>query len=231
VKITFDEAFTKLLENARDRHGASDVFSVSTRDIIAPRKHYMEAICGFESPYEGDARDEYKACAWISVNKLKKRYGIDLSRPEKQSVIESQREPRARIGFRWLKLKSSIHPSGEIVPYLLNINLSCTLAFVQNPSAYHLAELGIVCATYGKSKGLIIRVCPNLGKLVQVFQVTYENIDHIQRMVKRTIDNLEEAEQKEDLLSLPPCPTFMNDGGKCPMIHECHLGKGTGCTN
>jgi hypothetical protein len=231
VRISFDPAFTRLLENVRDTREGSDVFSLSTRDIIAPRKHYMDAVSGLESLYEGDERDEYKACAWISVNKLKKRHGIDLSTQEKQSVIGSQREPRVRVGFRWLKLKSSIRPSGEIVPYLLNINLSHNPAFVQNPSTYHLAELGIVCATYGKSKGLIIRVCPNLGKLVQVFQVTYENIDHIQRMVKGIIDNLEEAEQKEDLLSLPPCPTFMNDDGKCPLIHECHSGEGSGCTN
>lgn len=231
VRINFDEAFTRLLENVRDTYGDSDVFSVSTRDIIAPRKHYMEAISGLESLYEGDEKDEYKACAWISLNKLKKRHGIDLSRPEKQSVIESQREPRVRVGFRWLKLKSSIHPSGEIVPYLLNINLSHNPAFVQNPSTYHLAELGIVCATYGKSKGLIIRVCPNLGKLVQVFQVTYENIDHIQHVVKRTIDGLEEAERKEDLLSLPPCPTFMSDAGNCPLMKECHSGERSGCTN
>ena len=137
----------------------------------------------------------------------------------------------AFIGFRWLKLKSSIHPSGEIVPYLLNINLSYNPAFVKDPSTYHLAELGIVCASYGKSKGLIIRVCPNLGKLVQVFQVTYENIDRIQHIVKETIDSLEKAEQKEDLLSLPPCPTFMNDGGKCPLMQECHSEEGSGCTS
>lgn len=231
VRINFDEDFTKKLEDVRDTHGTSDSFSLSTRDIIVPRKHYMEVISGLESLYRGDEKDEYKACTWASVNMLKKRHGIELSRSEKQSVIESQREPRVRIGFRWLKLKSSIHPSGEIVPYLLNINLSYNPAFVKDPSTYHLAELGIVCATYGKSKGLIIRVCPNLGKLVQVFQVTYENIDRIQHIVKETIDSLEKAEQKEDLLSLPPCPTFMNDGGKCPLMQECHSEERSGCTS
>lgn len=230
VVINFDEAFTKLLENARDTHGGSSTFSLSTRDIIAPRKHYMEAISGSESLYEGDEKDEYKACAWVSMNKLKKHHGIDLSRSEKQSVIESQREPRLRVGFRWLKLKSSIHPSGEIVPYLLNINLSRKPASARNPHEYHLAELGIVCAAYGKGKGLIIRVCPNLGKLVQVFHVTYQNIDRIKQRVTETIDSLERAEEKEDLLSLPPCPPFMNDGGKCPLMKECHSGEESGCT-
>ena len=230
VSINFDEGFTKVLEKVKDTHGAPDAFSLSTRDIISPRKHYMEAISGLESLYGGDEKDEYKACAWVSINKLKKRHGIELSRLEKQSVIESQREPRVRIGFRWLKLKSSIHPSGEIVPYLLNINLSRNPAYVRNPSTYHLTELGIVCATYGKSKGLIIRVCPNLDKLVQVFQVTYGNIDHIQHIVKDTIDSLEKAEQEEDLLSLPPCPKFMNDGGECPLMKECHSEGGSGCT-
>ena len=229
VRIDFDEDFTRRLENAKDTHGASDVFSLTTRDIIAPRKHYMETISGLESLYGGGERDEYKACALESVNKLKERHGIELSRSEKQSLIETQREPRVRIGFRWLKLKSSIHPSGEIVPYLLNINLAYDPAYVRNPSTYHLAELGIVCATYGKGKGLIIRVCPNLGKLVQVFHVTYENIDHIKQRVTQTVDSLERAEEKEDLLSLPPCPPFMNDGGKCPLMEECHSGEESGC--
>lgn len=230
VTINFDEGFTKKLEEARDAFGTWGSFSISTRDIIAPRKRYMEVILGLESPYRGDERDEYKACIWASLNMLKKHHGIDLSRSERQSVIKSQVEPHLRIGFRWLKLKSSIHPSGEIVPYLLTINLSDNPAFIKSPSTYHLAELGIVCATYGKSKGLIIRVYPNLDKLVQVFQVTYENIDHIQHIVKETIDSVEEAEQKKDLLSLPPCPTFMNDGGKCPLMRECHSEEGSGCT-
>lgn len=230
VRINFDEDFTKRLEEARNAYGMPDSFSLSTRDIIAPRKHYMEVISGLESPYRGDEIDEYKACIWASVNMLKKRHKIELSGSERQSVIKSQGKPRLRIGFRWLKLKSSIHPSGEIVPYLLNVNLSDNPAFIKSPSTYHLAELGIVCATYDKSKGLIIRVYPNLDKLVQVFQVTYENIDHIQHIVKETIDSVEEAEQKKDLLSLPPCPTFMNDGGKCPLMQECHSEEGSGCT-
>ena len=230
VRIDFDEELTRKLENVKDTHRALDTFSVSTKDIIAPRKHYMEAVSGLESPYEGDEKDEYKACAWVSVNKLKRQHKIELSRLEKKSLIESQGEQRIRIGFRWLKLMSSIHPEGEIVPYLLNINLTHNPAFVLNPSMYHIAELGIVCATYGKGKGLIIRVCPNLDKLVQVFELTYENIDHIQRIVKAIVDNLEKAEQEEDLLSLPPCPKFMNDGGKCPLMQECHSGKGSGCT-
>ena len=229
--VDFDETFTKRLEDARDTQGGSSVFSLSTRDIIAPRRHYMEAVSGLGSLYQGDEKDEYKACAWVSVNRLKRHHRIGLSRSEKQSVIESQREPRLRVGFRWLRLKSSIHPSGEIVPYLLNISLSHNPASAQSPHEYHLAELGIVCAAYGKGKGLIIRVCPNLGKLVQVFHVTYQNIDHIKKRVTQTIDSLEKAEEEEDLLSLPPCPPFMNDGGKCPLMLECHSDEGSGCTS
>jgi len=230
VEINFDKGFTKKLEKARNTYGISGSFSLSTRDIIAPRKHYMEAIRGLESLYRGDEKDEYKACIWASVNILKKRFGIELSMVERQSVIKSQREPRLRIGFRWLKLKSSIHPQGEIVPYLLHVSLLNNRALIRNPSSYHLAELGIVCATYGKDKGLIIRVYPNLDKLVQVFQVTYKNIDHIQHIVKGMLDSVEKAEQKKDLLSLPACPPFMNDGGKCPLMKECH-SQGGGCTS
>lgn len=230
VSINFDEDFTRKLEEARSAHQTLDSFSLWTRDIIVPRKHYMEAVSGLKSPYEGDEKDEYKTCTMESVKRLQRRHRIELSRSEKQSVIESQLESRVRIGFRWLKYKTSMHPSGVIVPYLLNINLQHNPAYVQNPSSYHLAELGIVCAVYGKSNGLIIRVCPNLGKLVKVFYVTYESIDQIQQIVKETIDSLEEAEQKEDLLSLPPCPPWMNDGGKCPLMQECHSREGCGCT-
>lgn len=229
LEINFDVDFTRSLEDVRDSCGTPDSFSLSTRDIIAPRKHYMEMISDLESAYKGDEIDEYKACMWESVNILKKRHGIGLSKHEKQSVVESQREPRARIGFRWLRLKSSIHPQGEIVPYLLKVSTSKYFRATMSPFEYHLAELGIVCATYGKNKGLLFVLYPNLDKLVRVFQIRYENTDPILHVVKKTVDSVEEAKKNKDLLSLPPCPEFMNDGGKCPLIQECHSEKGSGC--
>jgi hypothetical protein len=97
------------------------------------------------------------------------------------------------------------------------------------PSQYHLAELGIICAMHGKNKGLLIRVFPNLDKYVQVIHVTYKNLDEITHKVKSIIDKTEEAERKEDISSLPPCPQYMNDGGDCPLMSECCSNGAKGC--
>jgi hypothetical protein len=152
---------------------------------------------------------------------------MDLSIPEKQSVVESQLEPRIQIGFRWLKLFSSTHPAGQITPYLRSVSFSPSAS---NPSSYHLAELGIMCATYGKSKGLIFAIYPRLNRLVRVFHVTYTNRNEILRIVRETVDQVEESEQNEDLLALPECPHWMNDDGECPLMEECHSQSGSGCT-
>ncbi len=229
VEISYDENFTKQLIKAREESGIPDVFCLSTRDMLVPRKHYMEAIAGVESSYDNDEVYEYKACLWSSVGILKKRQGIDLDKTERQSVAESLRDPRARIGFRWLKMKSSIHRDGEIVPYIENISMRDEMKYTK-PSQYHLAELGIICALHGKNKGLIIRVFPKLNKLVLVYQITYRNQEEMFHKIKSTIDLTEKSEENEDLLTLPPCPPYMNDNGKCPLMAQCNNTKGArGC--
>jgi hypothetical protein len=182
LEITYDDEFTQKLIRVREESEAPRIFCVSTRDIIAPRKHYMEMVSGLESPYNGDEVDDYKACLWASIGNLKRRLSIDVDGTERQSIMGSQRDPRARIGFRWMKIKSSLKPEGEIVPYIEKVSLASEMKYTK-PSQYHLAELGIICAMYGKSKGLIIRVFPNLDKYVQVIQVSYKNQDEIVRKV------------------------------------------------
>lgn len=230
LEITYDDDFTKQLIQAREDSKISDVFCLSTRDIIAPRKHYMEIISGLGSTYHNDEMEEYKACLWGSLGSLKKRQGIDLNGTERQLVIKSQIDSRARFGFRWLKMKSSVHKDGEVVPYIEKINLTDDIKITKSrPSQYHLAELGIICAMYGKNKGLIIRVYPNLENLVQVFQITYKNQPEILHKVTSIIDRTQTAEKDEALLSLPPCPRFMNDNEKCPLMSQCNVKGVKGC--
>jgi len=230
LEITYDDDFTKQLIQARLDSKIPDVFCLSTRDIIAPRKHYMEIISGFESTYHNDEMEEYKAGLWASLGSLKKRQGIDLNSTERQSVIQSQLDPRIRIGFRWLKMKSSVRKEGEVVPYIEKINLTDDIKISKSrPSQYHMAELGIICAMYGKNKGLIIRVYPNLENIVQVYQITYKNQPEILRKVTSIIDLTEKAEKDEQLLSLPPCPRYMNDNGKCPLMAQCNVKGERGC--
>jgi hypothetical protein len=228
VEITYDEEFTRKLIQARENSEKPDVFSLSIRDIIAPRQHFMEAIYGIESTYTDDEKGEFKAFLWTSLGSLKRDYNVDLNKTERQSIMQSLRDPRVRVGFRWLKLKSSIHPEGEIVPYIEKVNMKEDMKYTK-PSQYHLAELGIICALYGVNKGLLIKLFPNMDNFVHVLQVTYKKPEEILSKVKSIIDTIEEAEKKEDLLSLPNCPSWMNDGGKCPLISDCNIKGGKGC--
>jgi hypothetical protein len=230
LEITYDDEFTKQLILAREDSKTTDVFCLSIRDIIAPRKHYMELISGLGSPYSDDEKEEYKACLWESLGSLKKRQGIDLNGTERQSVIQSQMDLRAKISFRWLKMKSSVHPEGEIVPYIEKINLTEDSEILKSrPGQYFLAELGIICAMYCKNKGLIIRAYPNLDNIVQVHQITYKNQPEMLRKVISIIDLTEKAEQEKTLLSIPPCPRFMNDNEKCPLMSQCNVKGAKGC--
>lgn len=228
LSVTFDENFTQDLIKARQASAVPKIFSLSTRDIIAPRKHYMENVVCLESSYNTNDTDEFKACLWSSIRLMKKHNEIDLVGSERQAVIESQRDPRIRIGFRWLKMKSSVHPEGEIIPYIEKVNLADETKSTK-PGQYHLAELGIICAMYGKSKGLLIRVFPNRNKTVQVHHITYRNPSEILKKVISTINITEDAEEKEDLLSLPPCPPWMNDNETCPLMSRCCANGEKGC--
>jgi len=228
LALTFDENFTKELVQAREMSAIPRVFSLSIRDIIAPRKHYMETIACLESSYNSDDIDEFKACLWSSIRLMKKHNEIDLNGSERLSIFEAQQDPRIRIGFRWLKMKSSVHPEGEIVPYIEKISMVDETRSTK-PGPYHLAELGIICAMFGKSKGLLIRVFPNREKTVQVHHITYKNPEEILKTVISMINATEDAEKKGDLSSLPPCPSWMNDNGTCPMMKQCCAKGVKGC--
>ena len=227
VSIEFDEKFTSTLEEAREKFWGSGSSPLSIIDIIAPRKHFMRVVLGLESTYKNDKTAEFKAFIWSSMSLLKRSQDIDLSNQDKISIITSQVDPRMHTSFRWLKIKSSTDPQGEILPYVDSVNFSYdrTLMY-KGPSSYHIAELGIICALYGKSKGLIIRVFPNLNHLVQVFMITYRNIEEVQRLIKQTINDVELAETRKDLSIIPACPQFMNDNDRCPLMKQCLSNNG-----
>ncbi len=230
LNISFDSDFTKQLEGIRDSSRISEPLWLTTFNIMVPRKHYMEAVCGMESVYREDPiRESYKACLEVSVRNLAKQRQIDLTQSERRHIVGEQLEPRAWIGFRWIKLRSSTHLQGEIVPYLIKVRPSNKID--REPPPYHLSELGIICSVYGHNKGLIFAIYPELDKLVQTFQVTYRDLDKLLTMVRETINNVEKAEKERNLLAIPPCPEYMNDGKKCPLMKECNAKKGSGCSN
>lgn len=231
VGISFDDDFTNKLKNERDSQDFSKLSSLyTTFNIIAPRKLYLSQYTEIDSnSYEGDPPliEANKAYMWTSLQILKRKYEIELSASEIQELYKSQVENRLKFGFRWLKLKSSTNKDGEIVPYIQTVSKARTSRFLSSPSPYHLAELGIMCAAYGKRKGLIFVLYPYFSGLVKVYQVTYKNEKTLLKLIKDNIDVIDNGLKEQNLHSLPPCPTYMNDGGNCPLIEECN--KGNGC--
>lgn len=231
VDISFDEDFTNKLENERDSQDFSELPSLyTTFNIIAPRKHYISLYTEIDSnSYEGESAliEANKAYMWTSLQVLKRKYEIELGASEIQELYDSQIENRLRFGFRWLKLKSSAKKEGEIVPYLYKVSKATTYRFISSPSPYHLAELGMMCAAYGKRNGLIFVLYPYLSNLVKVYQVNYKNEKALLKLIKENIDAIDNGFKEQNLQSLPPCPIYMNDGGNCPLIEKCN--KGNGC--
>ena len=49
---------------------------------------------------------------------------IDLDGTERRSINGISNGIRVpRISFRWMKIKSSVHPEGEIVPYIEKVSM------------------------------------------------------------------------------------------------------------
>jgi len=223
LTINFDSDFTLKLEEARKKSQISDAFCVTTFNIISPRKYYMKVVLGLESKYEGDPiKDEYQACLWTTINLLKSKCDIFLNHTEKENIKKSARDPRVKVGFRWINLKKSGSSEDKIIPYLLKVNLTKNILSTRKPSSYNLAELGIICGVYSKSNGLIFTVYPNLNNLISVHDITYKSGKELYRLVKKTVDDIQLAEKNEDLSLLPECPGFMNYDGKCPLTETCH---------
>ena len=159
LSINHDPDFTSKLEEARQRSQISDTFCVTTFDIISPRQYYIKNVLGLESSYTGNPiKDEYQACLWTTVNILKSKCDIYLNDVEKTKVLNSIRDNRVKVGYRWLKVKKSGSSEDKIVPYLLKVNATKNIKHTRKPFSYNLAELGIICGLYGMDNGLIFTV-------------------------------------------------------------------------
>lgn len=219
--IEEDEDLTKRLESSREFK--NDSFFI--KDIIAPRKHVMEKVLGKQSLWiPDDEKAAYLACLWSTFQKL----NLGVNQKEKNELFKRIGEPRISSAFRFVKIPSSIKPDGEIIPFLLKVSLS-NFRNRNNIPDYYKTELGIICANYKITKGLLIMLYPRLNKSVQVFEIKYRNTDDLLKEVKNVVDTLEYSKKEKKIEYLNPCPNYMNDGGKCPLIDECHSENVKGC--
>lgn len=217
TEITYDEDMTKKLEETRKKYHSSRKF-FSTLNIISPRKHKYDIKSEWIPNKEKDESKSY-------LGALIKKLPIRLSLSERENIFNSSLEPRLHVPYRWVNLKTSMNQDSPVVPYIIKANMLEDAP--ARPNEYFIAELGLILANYGKTKGLIFIICPKKDNFVQVFEVTYKKTNEILNKTREIIDNLEKSEK--DLFTLPPCPSFMNDKGACSLMDECHSRKGFGC--
>lgn len=225
LDVVEDASFTQLLQSEQGKSTVpNDMFT--TKDIIAPRKYLMEKKLNIEEEWKSDdLREEYSAC----LGNLIKKLPMQLTSAQSEQIKNSIRDPRAYIAHKWLLVKTSIKPSGEDLPYTVKVNKTPRLEWATGPGEYAIAELAIICALYGKSKGLVFTVYPILDDLVHVYEVVFNNPEEILKIIKERIDSLEKATENGEILSVEACPEFMNNNKECPLMKICHSKKGTGC--
>lgn len=226
VEVSFDEKFTQQIDQMRKiRPDTKGYFSV--HDIIAPRKYYIFAKgLEAENGWKGDSkRDGYLACLSNVIRKLP----LTPSPEEMKEAASLLKDKRLKISQKWIKLKSSTKDNGEIVPYIIKVDAAKDKKQIGKPRGYSLAELAIICAAYGKSRGLIFTVYPELDDHIQVHEVTINNSGNVLKYAKSVLDNLEKALKAEDISVVHPCPEFMNDEGKCPLMEKCNSENIRGC--
>ncbi len=215
-----DEFKSKLEEKIKDFDTSSSL-KIYPNNIIAPRQQFMTNVMGIgKVGFEGmDDKFIFKTCLSSAIYKSKL---TQFSPEEKVKLQERVFDNRLSIPFNWLKLPSSSAPGNEtIVPYIATVSFWDT--YLSRPSRYHIAELGIVCSSYGMTKGIILTIFPKLDKSINAFEVSYkqEELKKIQDMIRVVINEIESAQKEEHLNMLHPCPDFMNKDLECPIQDKC----------
>ncbi len=223
VEVEFDNEFTEKLNKSKEPDKTHAIFSV--HNIISPRKALMEKVMGIKSGFD---TNEVKEDRKFILNGLVKRMDIKLDKSEYKQIDSSQKDLRINIPRKWVKIKDSKTPNGEIIPYVIQANPTYNRGSTFYPHSYKIAELGIICAMNGKSRGLIFTIFPNLDNFIQVYEIYYKNDSEQFRFVRDILDKLERADKMEDIFNLPPCLVF-KPGEECPLMEECHKEGRVGC--
>ena len=226
MSMEFDTNFTKLLESEMDKSNVIKEF-FTTLNVIAPRKCLMERKFEIERDYTPDvAKDGYTACLGNIIRKLAFNPTIEQT----EFIKEMKKEERMHIAQRWLRIPSSTNDKGyELLPYTIRVNYANEYVKANKLTTYAIAELAIICATYGKQKGLIFTVHPNLNDHVTASEIIFKDPKEILTLIQERINNLEKSIENGDVFLNEACPDWMNDKGECQLMKICHSKKGEGC--
>jgi len=227
IEIKFDKEFNEKLETAKEKSGEKEIDWFSLWEVLNPRLHYLDRIIGKVQEYtdQGFDKDAFDACIWSAIKKL----NMDLNLIERQEIYSNKKEPRIKTAFRWLKIPHSGKTEYQTLPFIYKVSRTSTKSQTMIPNEFHLAQLGVLCAAHGVSRGLIIVIYPFLDKLVRVFQIDFKDMKIMQKLIEKRLDDCEQAETEQKPLLLDPCPDFINKNKKCPLTRICHSEKGAGC--
>lgn len=221
INLSEDKDFADKLNKAKSDIPKKSL--LSAKEIIAPRKNYIEEVLMEENDWLPDRTSEsYKACMEILIRKL----NFFVTPSEREFVNGSLQVDRLKPHYNWLKIKDSRNIEGEIIPYTLKVSTIKSVSHADKPHEYQTAELSIISSAYGKSRGLIFIVYPNLKDLIQVFEINFNSGKKILDIIRETIKSIDLAKETKDITKIHPCPSFMNDGGKCSLFKDCNKGKG-----
>ncbi len=225
IELFYDDEFTKLLQSEMEKSGfKGDVYT--TLDLMKPRKKIMvDKLNISEEEFSDMKREGYISC----LDNLVKKLPYKPTKEQRKIIREGIFDDRLIIAQRWLNLPSSSKLSGELVPYIIKCGKSSDQTLASKPISLNVAELAIICASYGVSKGLIFIIYPNLNDLIHTFEINFKNLREVQVKIKETLDKLDKAMKDGEFLSLEPCLKFFNNDGKCPLMEKCHSGENKGC--
>ncbi len=179
----FSEKLRKFKENSQGFLKEEDVFT--THDILFPRNYRVE-----EEYAPDEEKDQLKNYLEGLVRKI---HEFRILPSGNEFIKKSLKEPKMAIKHRWIRIPSS-NTKTDYFPYIVTMNKTGSA----RPHEYHTAALGLICALYGKNKGVIFEITPD--EKIRVFDVEYRNTSKILNRIKEIIKNI----QEEKIEELPP---------------------------
>jgi len=224
LEITYDEELSKKLKEVRDSEGDKETYSIW--EILMPRKCFIKRNLQVEENFiKNEVKEDRRDLLKKAIKKLK----MGLTNSEFMEVKKMNKDDRLSPYWNWLKIKDAKAPEGEIIPITLHVNLYSNKSTMESVDPYRLAELATVAASYGKRRGFVFIIYPNLNNQIQVFEVNFKEDREFYKVIKEVLNALDKVKTKEEIETLPVCPRYCNSKKDCPLNEECNSEERKGC--
>ena len=211
VELKYDPGMTEVFQSEIEKSAFSgNLYLIS--DLISPRKKIMRYKLKKSEETPAYAKSDYDA--YVSfLESLVRGLPYRVSREQRAEVGKKVFDDRLMIGQKWLCLPCSGVPDGRLVPYTVKYGSASNREYALRPNEFHVKQLGLICASYGVTSGLIFVIYPHLSDLIQTFEVSFKSdLKEIQPQIKDVLDRLDKAMETGDFSALHPCPEFFKCG-------------------